>query len=82
LLKSTGLYPGISDLHLLVKKDILIDGITIKYPTTIYLELKTESGHQSAAQKGWQKTVVDMGFEYVIIRSITEFKNIVTRYYE
>ena len=81
LLKSTGVYPGVSDLHLLVKEVINTENGVIKYPTTVYIELKTEIGVQSDDQEEWQRLVEDMGFIYYMIRTQVEFIKIVSLYY-
>lgn len=39
----------------------------------IALEFKTETGRQSVAQKQWQQTIEDAGYEYKIIRNLQEF---------
>lgn len=43
----------------------------------ILIELKTETGRQSADQKQWQKAVENAGYSYVIVRSLEEFKKII-----
>jgi hypothetical protein len=41
---------------------------------TIHIELKTEIGRQSKAQKQWQKMVESRGHTYHLIRSLAEFQ--------
>jgi hypothetical protein len=41
---------------------------------TMHIELKTEIGRQSKAQKQWQKMVEARGHTYYLIRSIEEFQ--------
>ena len=40
------------------------------------LELKTAKGKQSKAQEEWQATIENQGFEYHVIRSLKEFKEL------
>ena len=62
-LKSTGLVSGIADL-------------TIKLPNSIFIdiEVKTEKGIQSPNQKDVQKILEDMNCNYIIVRSLDDFK--------
>jgi len=69
LLKSTGLYKGVADLHL------LLDGGRI-----VFLEAKTLEGYQRTEQKEWEILVKRLGFEYIIFRTIDEFKSIIIKY--
>ena len=69
LLKSTGLYKGVADLHLLLKGG-----------TIIFLEAKTIRGTQKREQKEWEETVTELGFTYVIFRTLEQFKTIVYKY--
>jgi hypothetical protein len=41
---------------------------------TIHIELKTEIGRQSKAQKQWQQMVESRGQTYHLIRSLSEFQ--------
>lgn len=43
------------------------------------IEMKTPEGKQSPKQKEWQKLIESEGFEYVIIRSLDEFKDFLKR---
>lgn len=43
----------------------------------ILIEMKTETGHQSAAQKEWEATARSAGYEYVICRSFEQFQQII-----
>ena len=43
------------------------------------IELKTEKGIQSQHQKDWQKLIENQGFEYYIVRSIEEFKELILK---
>jgi len=44
---------------------------------TIFVEVKNEKGIQSEIQKYIQKQLESKGFEYYLVRSLDEFKNIV-----
>lgn len=59
-LKTMGVYPGVSDLILLYGGKATL------------IELKTETGTQSASQKKWELTMRGQGFEYVIFRTEKE----------
>lgn len=60
--KSLGLQAGRSDL-------------TLYFRGRAYMiELKTDAGRQSKQQKEWQRVIESHGFDYVIIRSLDEFK--------
>jgi hypothetical protein len=60
--KATGLVAGVAD------SCMLVDGIAI------FIEFKTETGKQSPAQKSWQNTIQESGYQYYIIRNLTNFK--------
>jgi len=62
-LKATGLVAGVSDLIICKPNEI------------IFCEVKTDTGTQSSKQKDFQKTIEDLGFKYVIVRNLEEFKN-------
>ena len=40
-----------------------------------FLELKDDTGRQKPEQKEWQAKMEAHGFEYVVLRSLDEFKN-------
>ena len=44
------------------------------------IEFKTSIGRQSEAQKDWQQLVEEKGYKYVVIRSLDEFKKIISWY--
>jgi len=44
-----------------------------------FLEFKTETGVQSNEQKQWQSKMEDAGYEYHIIRTEDQFKEILTK---
>jgi len=62
---NTGLLRGASDLIILLPNKIL------------FIEVKTEKGVQSDNQKDFQKRVELLGFKYYLVRSLTEFKEII-----
>jgi len=39
------------------------------------LEIKTDNGKQSKAQKDWETTIKNAGFDYIILRSLQDFKD-------
>ena len=42
------------------------------------IEWKTAKGTQSAKQKQWQSLIEAQGFSYYLVRSVEEFKHIIT----
>lgn len=66
LSKATGLLPGVSDtVIILPTKDL------------IFVEFKTDIGKQSPAQKDFEKRVTDLAYKYFVIRSLSEFKELI-----
>jgi len=63
-LKLTGQLAGVSDL------------VVLLHQKTIFFELKAEKGVQSDVQKLFETNVKKLGFEYHIIKSLEQFKNI------
>jgi len=63
--KSKGLIPGRSDL------------VFYWNSKATMIELKTETGTQDPAQKKWQETIENAGFDYHIVRTFVEFKKII-----
>ena len=61
-----GVLSGVSDL--------IIIG---KFPFTIYIEIKTETGAQSPEQKEFQKRVEGLGWQYFICRSFEDYLKLV-----
>lgn len=57
-----GMMPGASDL-LIVRPD-----------EVIFVEVKTEIGRQSDKQKEFQSVVESLGFRYILVRSLEDFK--------
>ncbi len=64
--KAMGLQKGRSDMVLYLNGKAFM------------IEWKTAKGKQSAKQKEWQELIESQGFSYYIVRSIEEFKQIVT----
>jgi hypothetical protein len=46
---------------------------------SVMIELKTEKGRQSDSQRSWQYLMTNQGFEYYIIRSLEEFKELIVK---
>lgn len=63
-MKAMGVVPGVSDMILLRPGDI------------IFIEMKTETGVQSAEQKKFEALVTGLGFKYIIVRSLLSFQKI------
>ena len=64
-MKFTGVLSGVSDLIAIIPKKIL------------FIELKAEKGIQSDNQKDFEVRVNELGFEYYIIRSLEQFKEMI-----
>jgi len=63
--KKIGVVAGVADLL------FMNDG------TIHCIELKTENGRQSAKQVAWQKLVEHHNFNYYVVRSLGEFKDLI-----
>ena len=61
-LKATGLMAGVSDL------------IILRQNEAIFVEVKTDVGRQSDKQKSFQEQVESLGFRYILVRSLEDFK--------
>ena len=67
-LKATGTLRGASDL-------------IVNFPNkVVYIEVKTDVGVQSDAQKDFQSRIEDLGFDYHIVRSLEDFNNKIMQY--
>lgn len=66
LMKATGLTPGASDL------------IVIYFGKLLFVECKTATGTQSEEQKVFAERVRDCGFDYYLVRSLLDFKLLLT----
>jgi hypothetical protein len=60
-----GVLAGVSDLVLILENKV------------IFVELKTHKGTQSENQKDFESSVLELGHQYIIIRSIDEFKKLI-----
>lgn len=63
---NTGLMAGVSDLIILHNGGCL------------FIEVKTLSGKQSEKQKDFEKIVSFQGFKYYLVRSLEDFKKIIS----
>ena len=61
-----GLRPGVSDLVLMLPGG-----------RVIFVEVKNESGIQSPAQIAFEQKCHELGFEYVLVRSVDEVRRII-----
>jgi len=64
--KAIGLVKGVSDTIFLWKSKAYL------------IEFKTDAGRQSPEQKRWETAVTKQGFQYFIIRSLKEFKELMS----
>lgn len=65
ILKAIGMVAGVADLTLLTANG------------AVFIELKTETGKQSQAQKEWEQKVRGFGYEYHIVRTLEEFQELI-----
>jgi hypothetical protein len=61
--KAIGMMSGVSDLIILRPGEV------------IFVEVKTPTGTQSPSQKIFQSIVEALGFRYLLVRSLEQFKN-------
>lgn len=64
-LHGIGVLGGVSDLIVVIQGRVL------------FVEIKTESGTQSDAQKRFETNVNTLGHTYILIRSLDEFKSFI-----
>ena len=65
---ATGLKRGASDLIVL-------------FPSVpVFCEVKTQTGVQGEAQKDFQEQVEELGFDYILVRSLDDFKISINKY--
>jgi hypothetical protein len=64
--KATGMKVGHADFNVYLPKG-----------KVLMFEVKTPIGKQSDHQKRFELEVKELGFEYYIVRSLEEFKNII-----
>jgi len=62
---ANGMMSGVSDL------------IVLQENRVIFIECKTDIGKQSEKQKEFQFSVENLGFEYYLVRSLDEFKQVI-----
>jgi hypothetical protein len=60
-----GVLAGVSDLILVLKNRV------------IFVELKNHKGIQSEKQKDFQIKILELGNQYIVIRSLEEFKKLI-----
>ena len=65
---NTGVLAGVSDIIVLIPRDVL------------FFEFKTETGKQTDKQKTFEKSVNCLGFNYHVVRTFEEFKNLIDSY--
>lgn len=46
----------------------------------LFVEFKTEIGRQSDAQKNWQARIESVGYKYIVVRSLDQFKQEMENY--
>jgi hypothetical protein len=64
--KATGLLAGVSDLIVILPNGLLL-----------FIEIKTDTGDQQPNQIEFQNLVTNLGYQYHIIRSLDEFRNLI-----
>ena len=62
-MKATGILAGVSDL------------IIINEHKTLFIEVKVLKGVQSEVQKEFETRVTSLGFDYILVRSLEDFKS-------
>lgn len=71
IMKGEGVLSGVADLILLVPRGAY---------ASLCIEMKTETGRQSPAQKAWQHAAQEAGNQYVVVRSFEDFQEHVRAY--
>lgn len=71
IMKAEGVTSGVADLFLSVPN---------REYSGFYIEMKTGKGRQSVEQKAFQKQVEEVGYRYIICRSVEEFISEVNSY--
>ena len=67
-MKATGLMAGVSDLVVIFPNNI------------IFVEVKDATGRQQPKQREFEGIVQSLGFDYFLVRSLEEFKDVVKNY--
>lgn len=71
-LKAEGVLAGVADLILLRSN---------AHHGALLIEMKTEKGRQSTAQKEWQRRITERGeYKYTVVRTFDEFRQEVNAY--
>lgn len=65
--KNTGMLAGVADLILLLPNE-----------KCVFIEMKTAKGTQKEAQEAFEKDVKALGFEYYLVRSLEQFKELIS----
>lgn len=65
--KAIGLMKGVSDLIMVLSGEV------------IFIEVKTEKGRQSKEQIEFQECIEALGFRYMVVRSLEDFKEKIER---
>lgn len=68
IMKREGVLAGFSDLIVIADRNVL------------FVEVKTRTGRQSALQKEFERKVNNLGFEYIVCRSLPDFVQSVGRW--
>lgn len=63
--RSLGVMPGVADMAYLIQGSI------------VWIEWKTETGRQSPEQKAFEQLVTRLGMRYYIVRSESEFLEVI-----
>ena len=63
-----GLRPGVSDLVLMFPGG-----------RTVFVEVKNETGIQSPAQRAFEQKCHELGFKYVLVRSVEDVKRLLEK---
>lgn len=63
---NTGLLKGVSDLIVITPNGKIL-----------FIEIKTETGIQSPAQKDFQARITSLNYEYHLVRSLGEFQRVI-----
>ena len=66
-----GVVAGVADLML---------AITTQHYGALFIEMKTEKGRQSEAQKRWEESITKDRYKYIVCRSLDDFVAQITRY--
>lgn len=65
---SIGVLSGVSDLIVIHRPALSVPSVTL------YVEVKTPTGSQQPKQVQFQHRVTMLGYDYIVVRSLNEFK--------